>query len=395
VKKQIFNFIIVILILGFVTYQADALGISVNREVLYTPNTTGTYNLCLRNTKDEPDNIKISIEGEIANLLTLNFPEVLTLDPKETRCLSYNLTMPENMSRAGLTEAYIAATEVPKPTPGGGGISFQLLVSVKHRISMRVPYPGKYMDFTLNTQDVKEGEPVWFTVNAISRGTETIKKVSGIGEIYDSATNKLQDTIRFSEEINVKTGDEAFLTASWDKKDIKSGKYYIKATMNFDEKSEVLNGEFQVGSLNLEVTNYSKTAYNESVNKFDLDVQSNWNDPIENAYADVVIKKDKFETTFRLPSVRVEAFSKARMSSFWETRGTEVGPHDVFITLHYGDKTSTTQGILDVIAKPEEKPSPINTTTILIAVIVLMVIVNIVWFIFGKFKKKKEGEVQQ
>ena len=389
--KNIYKIVGVIILLVVFIEQANALGISVNREVPYIANTTGTYNLCLRNTKDEPDQIKITIEGVIKDLISLNFPDLLTLDPMSTECFSYNLNMPQNMSTAGVLGSYITATELPKTNAAQGGINFQLLVSVKHRITMRVPYPGKYMDITLDTQNVKEGEPVFFGVNAISRGTETIKKISGTGEIYDSVTKKLQDTIRFSEEINVKTGDEVVLTSIWDTKNKNPGEYYIGAKVDFDEKSEVFQKSFLVGSLELKVTNYTQIAYNDSVNKFDLEVQSNWNDPIENIYADIIIKKGKFETSFRLPSVRIEPFSKNKMSSFWETRNTDVGVHDVFITLHYADKTSTKQGTLEVIARPEEKPSPINTTTVLIAVIVLIIIVNIGWFIFGKLKKKKEG----
>jgi len=373
---------------------AMALGISVNKDVNYIPNTTREYQVCFRNSNDAPDPIKVTVEGPIADLITLNFPDVMTLGPKETSCNSYTVRMPETMELVGPIGNYIVATEIPAEA-SGGGIQFVVVVSVKHRFTMFVPYPGKYLQISLDASNVKVGEPVTFVVNGESKGVETIKKVTGEIEIYDIATDELVDKVRLSEAINIRTNDNVKLTGAWSTKGKKPGEYMAKANIIYDEKSELLETRFQVGSLNLEVIDHTKEAINNTINKFDIVVESNWNDAVSNVYADVRIKKGSYLAEFRTPPITVKPFGKGTISSYWETVGTDVGLHDLLITLHYANKVTTKEGKVNVILMHVEKPSPFNTTTLLIIIVILLAIFNIFWFVKSKLKEKKDDKNDQ
>jgi hypothetical protein len=371
--------------------SVDALGISVNNEDAYTPNGVGTYPLCLRNSNAAPDRIRVTIEGPLSDYIILNFPSEITLKEKETRCLSYTVKMPAVMEKAGVISSYITATEVPDEVDRGG-IQFNIVVSVKHRFSLRVPYPGKYFDFNFIVNDVKEGEPATFMLNAISRGNETVDRLSGHVEIYDATANLLVKSIDFNEKTNIKTGDSVDLKAVWDTTGYSPGPYRAVAKVEYDGKEASLERTFQIGTLHIEILNYTKKAYNSSINRIDIDIKSNWNDPVDDVYADLLIQKDSYSTSLKTPAVRMDSFAKSTLTTFWETSGTNIGSHSMLITLHYAGRNTTEDGNIDVVLKEVEKPSPLNATNVLLAVVVFLIVVNVVWFMRRRKKDREERE---
>ncbi len=374
--------------------KASALGISVNKEIAYVPNSSTEVDLCFRNSKNEADTFEVTKEGELDEYITFNFPEIITLGAMKTECYSYTIKMPEEMKHAGLVSSLILAKELPAEASGGGGIQFNILVGVNHKISLRVPYPGKYLDTYFESSNVKAGDPAIFSLRAISRGSEIIQKLSGTAQIYDVMDNTMIKEIRFTEAVNIKTNEEVFIKAIWDTTGIKSGNYKVKATINFDEKSEVFEKEFKVGSMEINIINYTTTAYNDSISKFDVNLLSNWNDPIENVNTLVNIKKsDVYNVEFRMPSITISPFSYGITSSYWETKGLPTGTYNVMVITSYMDKEVEKKvvktGTIELLERELEKPSPLNTTTLLILIIIIMVIINIAWVVYSKVKKNK------
>ncbi|KHO46131.1 MAG: hypothetical protein QS98_C0005G0078 [archaeon GW2011_AR3] len=389
-------FILGVLALSFiaiVSMDAAALGISVNVETEYAPNITRQFNICFRNSKNIPDEIMVTVEGPLKDYITLDFEPRFVLQPLETVCQSYYAHMPAEMKQAGRVATHIVATEIPEESDNGG-FNFNIVVSVMHRHIWNVPYPGKYFDFTFDSFNAREGEPARFVLEGISRGTEMVKKVSGYAEIFDAISGKMVGSVQFTEAVYVNPLDKVKLKASWDTKGQKPGAYMVKAYFDYDEKSEYYERFFQIGELRVDVVNYTKTAYNDSINKFEIEVLSNWNDPVTDLYAEVTVKRGTYEYHFTTPVTPVKPFGSAVIRSFWETKGTDVGMHDIEIELLYSNATSITTGQLEVVPKPEEKPAPVNTTTLLIVIFIIMAILN-AWWLMRNRGRKEQAENKQ
>jgi len=390
-KKVVFCFVICFLTVFFLAKESIALGVSVNRIIDFEPNLEKDYKFCVKNSKDVSQEIEFNIGKEgLGKYMYINGDTKITLSPNEIKCTSYHVKFPENLEKPGMHGIEIEVKEIPKRS-FKSGFGFNVVVAVKHVFQVRVPYPGKYADFDMATWDLKENEIAYFTVQAISRGTETIERISGIADVYQLAENMKVGSVEFTEIKNLETAQTEEMYAEWDSTGNMPGNYKVIAKLDYDGKKEELEKTFRIGTLKIDVMDYTKEFYNGTINQFDIVVESKWNDNINNVYAEVEIKRGSYESKFKTPQENVGGWERKTLSSYWDGRDAKLGEYDVTITLHYAGKTTTEVGVVNVVEREVEeveKPAPFifNTTILLIIVIAIIVLFDIVWFM----KKKKK-----
>lgn len=388
-KKLGFCFVICVLTVFFLAEESFSLGISVNRLIEFEPSLEDDYKLCVRNSRDVSQEIEFNIVGSLAKYMYMNVDDKVILSPKQTMCTSYHVKLPEKFEKPGMHTATVEVKEVPKRT-FKGGINFNIIVAVNHIFSVRVPYPGKYVDFDLATWDIKENEIAYFTVQAIGRGTETIERISGTADIYQLAKNGKVGSVEFSEIRDLKNAETKEMYAEWDSTGQKSGDYKVVVNLDYDEKKEELEKTFRIGTLRFDIINYTKELYNGTINIFDIEVESQWNDDIKNVYAEVELERGFYKSSFKTPQENVKGWKRKTLTGYWDGKDAKLGEYDVTIKLHYAGKTTVEEGIVNVVEKgfETEKPTPslFNTTTLLIVVIIIIVLFDIIWFL----KKKKK-----
>ena len=70
-------------------------------------------------------------------------------------------------------------------------------------------------------------------------------------------------------------------------KDVKPGWYNAFANIFFDGSNTTVGDDFRIGALKVDIGHYTQELKADSLNKFEMDIQSNWNAPLTEVYGEV------------------------------------------------------------------------------------------------------------
>ncbi|MFH1849777.1 MAG: hypothetical protein ABH879_06340 [archaeon] len=368
------------------------MGITGNREVEWVPNLNASYDLCIINSRDATTTVELTKSGTLADYITLKDTS-LTLLPNGGVCSEYRVELPENPVLPGISTGYVTAKEVPTDVDSSpGGMRFVLIVEARHRLHIRAPYPGKYLEMSLSAPNAKENETLRFNIGIISRGSEVIGVAEGGLEIFGPegrVASLYTDMLT-----QIQPGSKHELTADWDTRGTPPGKYSVNATLIYDGTAASAARSFRIGTLNLEIMNFTRTISAGVINRFNVIVQSEWNDPIEGASAHVVVYNDTASATVDTPPATVTGFSTATLLAYLDAKDFAAGNYTADITLRYNNQTKAVSGMVRAVEKEAEKKKrmgfplslEISTTTLLMAVIIILILIDIFWIVVRRRK---------
>jgi len=292
------------------------------------------------------------------------------------------VNLPLTAEKPGKNRLYIRVREVKEE---GSGIGTRLVIGAL--ILIKVPYPGKYAEVnSFSVNDANEGESVNFNLEVESLGAESIYAVPNI-KVY--ANEETVDEIDFDGRTVEPRTSEVFTKAS--DKIYKAGIYNATLTVDYGNiiKKEAI---FRIGSLFVNITNWSSTFLAGKINEFNIDIESKWNDDISNVHAEVNVSKDSAQVDFfRTPSIELKRWETASLKGFFSSENLKKGVYQANISLIYGSKK--TGKIVDInVVNP-----PVNVKLIIIvaavcAVLILLVII-ILYLLLKKTKKKKNKKL--
>ncbi|MBD3309615.1 hypothetical protein GF351_00160 [Candidatus Woesearchaeota archaeon] len=275
---------------------------------------------------------------------------------------------------------------------------------VNYLVKVYVPYPGKYLIAVLRSPLYNNlGEVIPFEILATNLGTQTIDTINASIDIM--LDDELVDTIH-TETTSIESKDEKYLPAYLDTKEMLIGKYTAVARIMWDGNITKKNRTFYIGDLKMEIINISRRSFEtDKINKLTIEVENKWSEKIPNVYASVKLMKDGEQVlpSFNTQSVPVDRWATSYIPAYLDTQGMEAGDYDMDITLHYSDKTvQKTFGVSIFKSKPKiipftEGPSgfdweSISMIHVSIAVLALVVLVNVLWFVLKKKKKDEKGD---
>jgi len=336
----------------------------------FQPNLKQVFNFNFYS--DDPEiKFNISVSGDFAQYVELNRDEL-----SGSGNVNVLLKLPKNVEKPGVHRIYIAATQLPKPGQGTLGI----VASLRGIIDVRVPYPGKYAEMEFSATNANAGEPVNFKLKIYSRGDEDIVTASYV-EIYNSQNKKIDGiTLGINE---IKSRENVEINKEVDTKNYPAGKYKAIAIVQYYDKEVKAEAPFRLGELFVDIADYKKEFEKNKINPITIDVESFWNDPIENVYAEVsILGYENLIPAFKTPSVSLGSFERKTLEGFFNSASIQENKFQAKIVLYYLDKT--TEKIVDLRFKRE-----INYVLIgAIAGAVLLVII-ILFLIFWIRKLKK------
>jgi uncharacterized protein YqgV (UPF0045/DUF77 family) len=295
------------------------------------------------------------------------------------------------MEKPGRNLLYVQAKEV---NTGSGAMA---VAAVRAPVSVFVPYPGYYAEMTFEAPNINEGETEQFVVGVINLGTNRLERVYTVIEVYDSA-GKIKTLT--SDTVSIDTNAQAQLRVSMASTGLKPGNYRAKATVYYDGGNTLeAEREFAIGTLYIQINDYTLEMEQGKLNKFEVDIENKWNALIPNVYGIINFEGVDVKT----PSVDMTPMGTDKVFGYIDTANQAFGDHNVKITLHYADKTTVAEGKVKIVpaagaqAAEEEKPSglielKLSLTTILIAVIVLLVIIDVIWVVA---KNRSQGQPDQ
>ncbi len=318
------RFIIGVFVFLFTLNIISALGIMpAIKEYNFEPGFETTINYQILTDTDR--DLEIIFQGELAEYMTTSKD---TLSSKD-KGFSVTLKLPENLETPGKNRGYVFVKEKVDEELGGFIV---VAVGVRAVIDVYVPYPGQFLEIELGGRDVNVGEPLDFNLNVFSRGDQPVTMNPKIN-IYDSKGSKVE-TLFFSERI-IGGQESLLLKKTLDTTKYNPGNYKAVAEINYGglAKSEV---GFKIGDLNVKLLNYTNKVPIGKLQRFDLVIESGWNNNIDGVSAKISILNDsnklnEFETstTFLIP------WEKKTLTGYFDTSNFSEGIYDANVTLRY------------------------------------------------------------
>lgn len=279
-----------------------------------------------------------------------------------------SVKLPPDIEKPGPNKLYIGVREIKE---GRGGIGAR--VAVEALIVVYVPYPGKYAEISFSVNNVNVGEPINFVVEVNNLGKEDITVKTDI-EVY-SAKN-LIETLNLGSKF-IKTQTKEIFTKQLNSSGYKAGKYKAIAIVDYGKiiKEEK---EFKIGTLFVNITNWTSEVRKGKINKFDIWIESFWNSGIDNIYANVNITSngESFDF-FKTPSVSLKPWQKMMLQGYFNTEELDVGNYKANIILFYDGKTTKKTVDIKVI-------SSIKIIILYIIVVLVIVVAAIALYFFWK-----------
>jgi len=377
-----------------------ALGVSPARKIIeFSPELEIEVEFNVLNSEGKDMKVVIYVEGDnLDEEIIIDNPELIFSSGELQKSVKYNIKLPEKYDEPGTHEIKIVAREIPVDKAFEGtfvGAS----VAVVHIVRINVPYPGKYATVELKLGE-DTGQGVDFIVYVNNFGTQKIVSAKGIIDVYGPTNEKL--TSLETGLVSVDSGARKAMNVKWDE-NINSGKYYAKLTVLYDGNVAEYEKVFNVGIrlvdiLDIIVKNFKLGG----IAKFNILVENGWPEVISDVYTDLLISEKGQEIgRFKSAAEDIPALAKEELTAFWDTAGVEEGDYDAKISLYYDDKivekdmktkisfnSISFSGFTGAVIS-DEVGGETSDTKILIGLVVILIIINLIWFVYFKFKKKK------
>lgn len=355
-----------IFIFLFSNLASAGLGITPGkREYEFSPNLE--QEISYRVDSDNPDGkIELYVLGELAQYAQLNKKEL-------TGSGSFKMTMklPGSLEKAGKNQLIVGAREKIDEEVSAIGAA----VAVQAIVNVFVPYPGRYAELTLSSNNANIKEDIIFKLNIINRGREELNFIPRI-EIYDKEEKK--ETLYFQQRKLV-SGESIELRKGLNTKNYSAGEYKAIAIV---EQGDSFKAEtkFRLGDLFVQVTNYTNKIFIDGLQKFEAEIENGWNNNMDNVYAAVSIDKI---ADFKTTPESLKQFERKIVKGYIGTSNITEGIYSGNITLFYAGKISSETISIEFANKPK-----ISIYIIIILIIAFILIVVSVWLIIARRKNE-------
>ncbi|MBW2984585.1 hypothetical protein KY361_05690 [Candidatus Woesearchaeota archaeon] len=392
--KGYLRYVIITLFLLSVIPAVSAIGLAARSmwvKMDYVPNLEFTQTYQIITTSDYTQDYTLYVTGGLGQYITIEPDQFKDIVPGSDPYFTVSLKLPEGLDKEVSPGIHQIRIGVKETVSSSGGKGIGLLTSSEAIIDVRFLYPGKYLTAKLNVKDVEVNKPANFKINVYNGGKEDINSVRAKIEVYDSNGNKV--AMAYTEEKSLKSNAEDTLHAQLSTEGLKSGEYKAVATVYYDMKELKTNeAKFKIGSLEIWIIDYTKEVPAGKINPFDIEIESRWNNQIQNVYAIVTIGRRTFQT----PSTNIAPWEKKTITGYFDATNMGVGEYDAEIILYFGDNTAKELGKV-TITKPEEvmlMPVITPTTTLLVIIIILLVIADIIYLVYSKKHKTYKEELE-
>lgn len=379
---------ILLLILGLLILSrtSSALGVSPQKfEIDFKP--LEEYNLSVRiiNTQEYNFTARVAYNGELSQYIT-HEKDIYHLAPKEIATHNLVLKLPDRIKTPGINTIDIIISEVPPE--GSQGVAVTTLLSVPIRI--KVPMPGKYIEFSLSSENINDDEKPKAKIRVENKGLKDVASARAFFDIvHEEETIETYKSSQFDLEVGSMVDMESDFTSI-----LKAGMYKIRSYLFYDGiSSKSLESEFKVGTLSVNITDYSKEIESKKISKFLMKFESNWNGVIEGIHADLrlISKGAQVSDVIKTQSFSLQSFGKAEINVYLDATKLEPGNYTLEASVLY--QGNEQKFLLPVNLIKHEEPGDINF--ILIVVILIILAADFIWMIFRRKVRKELKELRR
>lgn len=402
--KRFYLFLFVLFVAISLLSPVIALGISPGRTTInYEPGLEKEIEITIINNEHKHMNVSIysTMQDNLSGTIAL-FSDSVSFQPsEEKKTVKYSIRLPDGgvHLEPGLHTGEIVALEVPAFAEGNTFVGATL--AVVSQLQIYVPCPGKCIDVDMEVLDAEKNATATFIVPVINRGKVGIGTARAVIEINTFDYEKKATIETDARAVGV--GERVELSAKWTV-DLNPGSYLARITVLYDGESKSFEKQFTVGTklLNIDTIFVNNFRLGE-IAKLEILVDNSWNQELKSVFANLLVynTQDQIMADIKSAQETVPALSKKTLVAYWDTVGVEEGEYDGKLMVVYGKTSVDKQLILQVHEESLDvfgvgytiQPKGgrgIDMTTILVILVILLLVVNLAWFVFfRRFSQKK------
>lgn len=283
------------------------------------------------------------------------------------------IKLPDSIELPGRHDLGVGVREIP-----GEQEFIGTKVEVIGQIRINVPYPGRYAEIDLNVKDGNVNEQIPIEVYVANKGKEEFNVNVNVNFLNDG---KNIFNIPFK-PVFLKPNEDRYFRKFLDTTGFRPGNYIAEAVVNYGEEART-SRTFRIGSLFVNITNFTQALPKEGIKRFSVDIESMWNNNVDEVYADVNISNSTKSLGFRTPSVNLDSWEKKTLVGFVDTLDLE-GNYKTDIILYYSGQKSFASGELVIFREKS------NYTIIITGLLLIVVVLVILIILFVKKRNRKK-----
>ncbi len=380
--------------------NALAIGVTPGRTTLdFQPNLQRTIEIAVLNNEHKDMKIAFGVMGELADYVSLNAKSLELKPDEESKSIAYTINLPSSL-QPGTQEAKIIVTEVPKDI-GENDVTVGAAIVTISQLLVKVPYPYKYAEIRLKTKDASNGK-VNIYVEVDNLGQHDLVDRQAIIEIFGPTNEKI--AVLKTDTKTIPAGKKDELVASW-QDNVNAGQYKAVASLAYDE-GKIANAEgiFSVGSLGVDVVDISVKNFRlGEIAKFEIVAENKWNQATKDVFAQLQIFDGQSQNVadVKTASLDISPLSRQILTAYWDTAGIKEGEYSGKIILNFAGQKIERQlkteiklnsikveivggGLTAKVAAVEG-----GKQNLMLILIVVLIVINIAWFVYFKYRTKK------
>lgn len=313
---------------------------------------------------DGDSKFEVYADGDLAKYVTLDKTQFIGGGK-----VAALLELPEEIVLPGVHRLLIGAKQIPDKSAG-----VFLTAEIRAVIKVIVPYPGKYAEMEFKIENANSGEDVPFSIKVMNKGKESLDT-----KIYlDIFSGKNKITQHEVGMYNILSEQNLELSEVLPARDYKSGDYIAIANVDYGEK--IINSEkkFSLGKLYVEIIKATTSFKEGRINPLEIEIESFWNDPIENVYANILILNSNI--SFLTPSVTLAPWQKSVLIGYFDTGELNKSHFKANISVYYSNH-STEKTFSMSVTKESEGISPVLIILTALVVILLLALVFLTFWV--------------
>ena len=372
VNKRVFLiFLIFVLIIPF----AFSLSVTPARTVVFfEPGLIKEVSVHVGNDDNKNVNGNFSIFGEAENYTDFKSYEY-TFEPKETKSVKFNITLPLQCDRPGDYKFTFVASEIAKEE---GSNFINVLTAAGSVFIIRAPYEGYYLSASLGATSVSVGEYVPFNLILENIGNLPINNIDGNIEIFDDL-NKSVGKVEFEESLAV--SENKRLKLNWNSENNTFGSYRAVAILNFNGKTIEVEDEFKLGDIHISILDYDKSIDSNKINKYHVKIKSDWGDKITNVVITLDIYHNPFKS-FKTYNFDIDPWKEQNPVIYVDAEEMSNGKYPALLSVIYDGITTKEEFEINI--------KSFDFNYILYGVIIFIVVFVLGYIVILKLKKGKK-----
>jgi len=354
------------------------------------------------NSEGADAEIVILVQGELNQSIALS--EVsFSMSPTESeKHLTYTVTMPASLT-PGPHRAEIIALQLPSRSSASQTF-VGATVGVVTQLVVDVPYPGKFLETAVYVTDNPENSAEkLFIVPVVSKGDLDIVRTRAIIEIYGALNEEIARIE--TGEVPLPSGERKELVGKWEAR-VPPGMYRAVVTVVYDEQVARAEQQFSVGTrrLTLDAIEVNDFALG-GIAKFEMLIENTWSETLTGVYSQTQVfnAENEVMADFKSATYDIPPLSKSLVVSFWDTEGVREGTYDAALFLRHeeaserqdiqldvSDDDITVIGLGYVISSEGTGGGDNSLIIVLVSGIVVLVLINVVWFLVLRKKLSRK-----